>query len=190
MSRIKRSSFLPMIITIIFLLMIGFIANHYIQRNIFYPLRYVDIIDENATKYNVDPLLILAIIKAESGFDENAVSSKGAKGLMQLQDKTAEWCASKIGLTAFKLEQLYDPQVNIKLGTWYFGEYLMNYYDGDVQLALTAYNAGVGNVDKWLDNKTLSDGVNLNKIPYDETHTYLDKINCYHLRYKQLYKSY
>lgn len=176
-----------MIITIICLLAIGYFANNHIQKNVFYPTKYMGIIKENSEKYNIDPLLILALIKAESGFNESAVSPQGAKGLMQLQDKTAQWCAEKIGIKNFKAEQLFDPKINIKLGTWYLGEYLLDYYDGDMQLALTAYNAGVGNVDKWLDNKNLSDGVNLTKIPYNETYTYVNKINSYHQRYKQLY---
>lgn len=171
------------------IIFIGFILNQHIQKSIFYPLKYFDIVSKYADKYNIDPLLILSLIKAESGFNPNVISPKGAKGLMQLQDKTAKWCADALSIKDFEPEKLFDPDTNIMLGTWYFGKYLLDYYSGNTTLALAAYNAGVGNVDKWLGNKKISDGVNLNKIPFEETHTYVNKIYRYHNRYKHLYKN-
>ncbi len=141
-----------------------------------YPLKYVDLIKAYSQEYNVEPELICAVIHAESRFDRDAVSHKGAKGLMQLTDSTAAWLAKELNMTDFETEQLNEPEINIKLGTYYLKKLLKN-YKGDIIKTLAAYNAGSGNVANWLSNPGYSkDGSTLSVIPYPQTQSYIDKV--------------
>lgn len=153
-----------------------------------YPLTYGDIVAKYSKTYELDPNLIMGIIKAESNFDANAVSDKGAKGLMQITETTGEWIAGKIGLESFQTEDLFKPTINIRLGCWYVN-YLSSLFDGDLDLAILAYNAGSGNVKSWLedDNYTDSEG-NLIKIPFGETDEFLKRVKGNAEKYKLLYK--
>lgn len=152
-----------------------------------YPLSYEDRILECAQKYNVDPYLIMGLIKAESNFIPDARSHKDAMGLMQLTDSTAQWVAGQVGLANYSPELLLDPDINIGLGVWYLA-YLMGEYDGDNTLALCAYNAGMGNVGKWLANeKYSSDGKTLHTIPFADTRCYVDNTQEYAQMYRKLY---
>lgn len=153
----------------------------------FYPLDYYDVICENTEKYKIDPLLIAAVINTESRFCENATSKKDAKGLMQIREETAMWCAQQMGITGFMPDTIYDPKINIMLGVWYL-DYLLKEFDHDLTLTLAAYNAGIGNVRRWQGNVNYSkDGTNLEKIPYPETERYIKKVKNNHAIYKMLY---
>lgn len=146
-----------------------------IGKNI-YKTNYIDIVSEECQKYNIDKYEILSIIKAESNFKADAVSSKNAIGLMQLTIDTANWCAGKIGMENISGSDLYVPETNIKLGVYYFSYLYQRYNDFDT--ALAAYNAGMGNVDKWLEDRQYSDdGVTIKNTPYKETNRYITKIN-------------
>ncbi len=117
----------------------------------------------------------MAIIKTESNFIEDAHSGK-ASGLMQLTDDTAAWIAEKLD-TDIKDVDINNPADNIEFGCYYI-RYLIDYYNGNVDVALAAYNGGMGNVDKWLSNKSYSDdGKTLKKIPFKETREYVKKVN-------------
>ena len=152
-----------------------------------YPVKYYDIVQENSRKYGVDPMIIMAIIKAESSFNKYAVSSKNSIGLMQLQENTASWCALKMGIDDFDTSQLYDEDINIKIGTWYFASFLLGYFDGDITLSLAAYNAGIGNVSNWQKNSEYSsDSFNLDRIPFPETENYIKKVYEYYYTYKSM----
>lgn len=147
-----------------------------------YPQTYSEYVNNYATKYNVDPLLIFAIIKAESNFKIDAKSHNGAKGLMQLMESTA------LEVSKEKEVNLYDAETNIKLGTYYFSQ-LLKKYDYQVGIALAAYNAGMGNVNTWIERGTIKeDGSNLENIPYKETNMYVRKILNAYETYKELYK--
>ena len=150
----------------------------FIVAKIIYKDDYIDIIDAECKKYNIDKFEILAIIKAESNFDSNAISSKKAIGLMQLTLDTANWCAKKLNLNEVTEADLHNPELNIKLVGY-----------NDVDTALAAYNAGMGKVDEWLkDKKYSNDGKKIDITPYDETNKYITKINNNYKLYKFLYK--
>ena len=151
-----------------------------------YPQEYMQYVNQYATEYGIDPLLIFAIIKAESNFNPNATSKSEAKGLMQLMDNTAKEVANKIEILDADNINLYEPQTCIKLGTYYFA-YLTKQYE-NVGIALAAYNAGMGRVNKWLEQGIIQkDGSNLENIPYKETNMYVRKILNYYRTYQELY---
>ena len=152
-----------------------------------YPIKYENFVELYAKEYNVDKYLIYAIIKAESNFDESAVSSKGAKGLMQLMDSTANDILKKEDIyNADEDLNLLEPQVNINLGTKYLSV-LINKYSS-IELALVAYNAGSGNTDNWIKQGILKDdGSDVENVPYKETNNYVRKILRDYDIYKNLY---
>ena len=153
---------------------------------IFYKTYYSEYVEKYAEKYQVDKYLIYAIIKAESNFNENAVSKKGAQGLMQLMYSTADEIAAKIGIEVNE-ESILEPDVNINLGTKCLSILIQKYENNN--LALAAYNAGSGNVDSWINDGILEkDGSNIENIPYLETNNYVRKILRDYEIYKQLYE--
>jgi len=126
--------------------------------------KYDEYISEASRRYEIDSHLIKAIVKAESNFDPQAVSRKGAKGLMQIMPQNFD----KLGVS-----DPFDPRENIMAGTKYL-RYLLNQFDGDLQLALAAYNAGPGNVDP------------LFGIPqFPETKLYVKKVLSYYNHLKK-----
>src|SRR3954466_8191256 len=122
---------------------------HHAVKEIALPLRHEDIIRQQAHDKGLDPALIAEVIYAESHFIDGRTSTAGAQGLMQLTPATAQYIARKSGGTAFRVSDLGTPQVNIAYGAYYL-KYLMKRYGGDVPLVLAAYNAGEGNVDRWI----------------------------------------
>ena len=147
-----------------------------------FPLPYREIVLTAAEDYDVPPALLYALIKAESNFDPDAESQKGAKGLMQLMDQTAAECAGKTGMT---LTDIFAPEQNITLGAYYLGK-LLDMYEGDEKSAVTAYNAGHGRVDGWLSDLRYSpDGKTLAEIPFPETERYVRKVELYKAIYQK-----
>ena len=108
----------------------------------FYPIKYENHIVKYSQRYNVDPCLVVAVIKAESNFNEKAVSHRGAYGLMQIMPDTAIWIAENMKLKDYKVEKLYDNEINIAMGCWYINN-LNTEFNGDIDLVLAAYNGGV-----------------------------------------------
>lgn len=155
-----------------------------------YPLKFEDIIVKNSAEYNIDPYLIAAVIKVESGFSPNVVSKKSAKGLMQIMPDTATWAADQMKINDFALEDLIKPDVNIKIGTWYLST-LMDEYDCNITLVLAAYNGGRGNVNEWIKNGKLNDNELKNgveeAIPFSETKNFVKKVKTAYKWYKRLY---
>lgn len=149
-------------------------------------INYQDQIKKYSDKYNVDPLLTAAIVKVESDFDNDAQSHQNAKGLMQLLDETAKHSAEVIGEKYYP-EKLNDIDYNLNLGVGYY-DYLFKYYNNK-ELALAAYNGGVGNVDKWIDEGLLNkDDPDTSKIPFNETRQYVTKVLSNYNVYKTFYK--
>ena len=146
-----------------------------------YPLEYAEYANIYADEYNIDPLLIFAIIKAESNFNTEAKSNNNAKGLMQLMEKTAKDISNEENI------DLFDPETNIKLGTSYLST-LLKKYDYQIGIALAAYNAGMGNVNTWIERGIIgADDSDLENIPYKETNMYVRKILNNYKIYKELY---
>ena len=180
----KLLSIILIIIIIIFGINYNKIKNMTLRK--IYKIDYSEYVERYSEEYQVDKYLIYAIIKAESNFSEEAVSSKGAKGLMQLMQTTAEEIATKINIEVTE-ENILDPDININLGTKYISILIQKY--GNIGLSLSAYNAGSGNVDKWIANGTLkNDGSDIENVPYTETNNYVRKILRDYEIYKQLYK--
>ena len=151
-----------------------------------YKLEYTEYIKKYAKEYNVDEYLIYAIIKAESNFEPNAESHRGAKGLMQLMYSTAEDISKRIGIELNE-ENILEPDININLGTKYISMLIQKY--NNTNLALAAYNAGSGNVDGWIEKGTLkSDGSDIENVPFTETNNYVRKILRDYEIYKNIYE--
>ena len=146
----------------------------------FFPTPYREAVDNAAERFGVDRALIYAVIKAESNFDPAAVSHAGAKGLAQITDNTAQYVAEMIGVE-YGSGDSFDAEKNISLSAAYL-RYLLQKYNGDIRLAMAAYNAGEGNVDKWL----AEDG-EMKDIPFGETKKYVRKVKLYRRIYSILY---
>ena len=153
-----------------------------------YSRKYENIVEIYSQKYQVDPNLIFAIIKAESNFNATAVSGKGAKGLMQLMEDTAKDVCKKVDtkIDTNKVgDKLLEADINIELGTKYISILLEKY--NNIAIALTAYNAGIGTVDNWIEKGIIqNDGEDIQNIPYKETNNYVRKI----LRDYKIYQKY
>jgi len=153
-----------------------------------YPLLHNEIIEEYCAIYDVDKYLVHSIIRTESFYDENAVSQKGAMGLMQIMPETGRWIAEKLNLENFSDEDLFDCEKNIMMGVWYIS-YLSERFDGNLNNTIAAYNAGPTNVSKWLSEKNLSsDGKNLIDIPFEETKKYSEKVSSAYDMYLRIYE--
>jgi len=153
-----------------------------------HPLEFAGLITEYALMQDLDPALVSAVILCESSYDPHAESRLGARGLMQLMEDTAEWIAHKLDEDDedYSFDLLYDPETNIRFGTWYLG-YLSRRFGGDATKIVCAYHAGQGNVDAWLKNPQYSkDGVTLDVIPTQDTAAYASRV----LRARDVYRKY
>ncbi|MBP7527706.1 MAG: transglycosylase SLT domain-containing protein [Syntrophorhabdaceae bacterium] len=137
----------------------------YVVARVFNNTAYDGIIERHAQTHGIDPSLIKAVMKAESNFNPNAMSHKGAQGLMQLMPDTAR---------LMKVENPFDPEDNIRGGTKYL-KYLGDTFGGNLDLVLAAYNAGPARVKE----------NNMNIPPYDETRTYVQRVKSYYNSFKK-----
>nr|WP_330381892.1 lytic transglycosylase domain-containing protein [Peptostreptococcus anaerobius] len=155
------------------------------NRKFVYPIRYRQEVEEYSKEFGVDKHLVYSIIKTESKFDKDAVSNKGAKGLMQVTDKTASWAAKELKLGSSI--NIFEPKTNIRIGVWYLSR-LEREFHGNIDLSIAAYNGGSGNVRKWLNKDEYSkDGQSLMKIPFKETSDYTYRVMRNYKIYKKLY---
>lgn len=151
-----------------------------------YRLVYPEDIAACAAEYELDPYLVAAVIHCESSNRPEAVSSAGAIGLMQIMPTTGEWIAGKLKVKDYQEEQLKTPQMNIRFGCWYL-RFLLNRYEGNLAHTLAAYNAGHGNVDKWLQDPEVTEDGELKHIPFPQTEEYVPKVQRAHDKYETLY---
>lgn len=154
-----------------------------------YKKEYSEYVEKYSKKYNVDENLVYAVMKVESNFNVNAESGKGAVGLMQLMQTTAKDVVKQtdieVGNSTIK-EILLDSESNINIGTKYLSILLKKYKN--VELAITAYNAGIGTVDNWVEKGILKDdGSDVENIPYLETNTYVRRILRDYKIYENIY---
>lgn len=187
---IKQKKILIILSTIIFIMILLFgilkIQNYILKK--VYKTRYSEYVYKYSEENNIDPLLTFAMIKAESNFKRSIKSNSGAIGLMQLMENTAIEEAKEAGEEIIIIESLYNPEINIKIGTKYYAK-LIKKYDNYL-IALAAYNAGIGNVDNWIKQGIIKeDGSNIENIPFKETNNYVRKINRDYKIYKMLYQN-
>ncbi len=184
----KNKKLLNLIVIIIIAVFLVFFKER-IQK-IIYPKEYKEIVSIYSRKYQVEENLIYAVIKAESNFDNNAVSNRNALGLMQIMENTAKdiakQCNLEINSTNAK-QQIINIENNINIGTKYLS-ILINRYD-NIELALAAYNAGIGRIEEWIEDGIIKeDGSNIENIPYKETNNYVRKILRNYNIYQKLYQ--
>ena len=183
---IKKILILVLILTIIFILLKIVKVQEIVLKQI-YPIKYQEYVEKYSEEYGVDKYIIYAIIKAESNFDTSVRSQRGAIGLMQLMEDTADDMANTVQIEIVSEENLFDAETNINLGTAYYS-YLLEYYNGTNTLALTAYNAGMGNTNSWINDGIIKeDGSDIENIPYTETNNYVRKILSNYQMYLNLY---
>lgn len=156
-----------------------------------YPLGYQTEVEQAADKYGVDKYLIYAVIKTESNFDPDAVSHAGAIGLMQLMPVTFDWVMTYYAGEEYKdytAEDLKNPGINIDFGAHVLALLLDMY--GNEDTAICAYNAGIGNVDRWLEDSMYSDdGLSLKTVPLEETENYRRLVAQNKSCYMRLYEN-
>jgi soluble lytic murein transglycosylase len=160
-----------------------------------YPMKYESVITEKSLEHEVDPYLVTAIIKVESNFKPEKRSPKGAVGLMQLMPATAEWIADQSGYAASPKDRLYEPEVNIDIGARYvqtLGRQFIGEGEADktreIALIAAAYNAGPGNVAKWLDSGRWDGSLDAaDQVPFGETRHYIHRVYYYYTKYSQTY---
>ena len=173
MIRKNAKKLLIILVAIILIIIVAICINKLMIKTL-YKKDYSEYVIKYSQKYEVDENLIYALIKAESNFKADAVSNKNAQGLMQLMFATAEEVANKNGIELTE-ENILNPDININIGTKYISTLLEKYEC--IELAIAAYNAGIGNVDKWIEKGIIkSDGSDIENIPFKETNTYVRKI--------------
>jgi soluble lytic murein transglycosylase len=166
-----------------------FIRSDWIGKLI-YPMSYTKEIQQSARQYGQDPLLIAAIIRVESNYREDAVSRKGAVGIMQLMPDTAAWILRQEAFGDITLKDAGSrADAGIRLGTWYVRD-LSRQFDGRLPAVLAAYNAGPNRVRQWI-NGQVWDGreATVHNIPYGETRHYVQRVMYYYKKYQHLYGS-
>jgi soluble lytic murein transglycosylase len=144
---------------------------------LWYPLKYEEIVRGHAQNYRLDPALLAAVIYQESKFNAQARSKRGAIGLMQLLPETAEGIALRTGGAKFRVDDLWEPEINVRYGSWYLRHLLDKY--GDERLALAAYNAGQRNVDEWRKRRV--------GIQFEETRHFVDRVQELKKIYRHAY---
>lgn len=186
--KLKNKKLLIVIILILIVIVFLGIFKDKILK-IIYPKTFKEYVSIYSEEYNIDENLIYALMKAESNFKSKAVSNRGAIGVMQLMEETALDVAkkAKIDIDENNLKQeLLKPEVNIKIGTIYIKTLLDQYQN--VEVALAAYNAGIGTVNTWIEEGTIKkDGRDIENIPYKETNQYVRKILRDYKIYEYLY---
>lgn len=181
----------PALLILLLLLVVLAYASYqsdWLQKKVFYPYPYKELIAEYAEAENLERSLVAGVILNESKFRNEARSHKGAMGLMQLMPDTAKWIAEQMEDEAFLLEELNDPEINIRFGTWYLNS-LHREFKGNEVLMLAAYNAGRGNVKEWMKkyqwDMEFSD---VQQIPFKETREYVAKVLKSKQKYDLLYE--
>ncbi len=151
-------------------------AHSYDDLEVRFPLPYENLISDNASRKNLDPGWVYALVRSESAFIEDAKSPAGALGLMQVMPQTGKETAKRMGLKNFQVAHLLEAEKNVPIGSAYL-KMMLDSFDGNMILATAAYNAGPGRVKSWLPrNGCAEPDVWVEKIPFDETRTYVRRV--------------
>ncbi|MDF2673939.1 MAG: lytic transglycosylase protein [Clostridiales bacterium] len=154
-----------------------------------FPLQYNQSVMKYSAQYDMDPYLIYSIIRVESKFNPYAKSNKGATGLMQITPQTGMYIAELLNIDSFDENQLYNPDLNIQFGSFYFSK-LYKDFNADINCALAAYNGGSGNVTKWITTNDKGEKyLDVEKIPFNETRNYILRVKKIYNIYNFLYKT-
>jgi soluble lytic murein transglycosylase len=157
-----------------------------------YPTDYEEYVVKYSSEYNCDPVLVFSVIKVESGFDPDAVSEVGARGLMQLMEDAFYWIKFRLDDDrGYTFDDVFEPKLNIQYGTYYLS-YLLDKYDGSIELTAAAYHCGMGLVDSWITDGTIDPkNFRTEDIPdeNDQTSNYVDKIMNAYSHYKDILAS-
>ena len=154
-----------------------------------YPLTYESMVRSNARQFGIDPYWILSIMREESHFKEDTLSRSNAMSLMQILPTTGKWIATKLGEKKFHTNNLWEPSLNIRYGSWYL-KYLADLFNGDLFLASASYNGGQGNIQRKVEAGPYSNMPvleRLDKVPLPETRDYYKKVMGSHWNYSRLY---
>lgn len=184
-SKIIISLAVILLLFIITAMVLKNVHDDYVENS--YPLKYQQDVFQACEKYGVEPALVYGVMKTESSFDPEAVSHAGAIGLMQITPETFDWIQTYYAEeNDYTAEDLKDYHVNIDYGTHILSILIEMYQNEDN--AICAYNAGVGNVNSWLeDERYSSDGSTLSEIPIAETKNYLKLVKQNKSIYNRLY---
>jgi soluble lytic murein transglycosylase len=153
----------------------------------YYVLPYEEEILRRSIERDLDPALVAALIHQESTFNPEAVSVAGAMGLMQLMPGTAREVGQKL-YAAFNESRLFNPEVNINLGTYYIRQ-LLHMMDGDVELAVAGYNGGPYRIRRWRASSALPKDEFIEAMPLSETRGYVKRVTLLRSSYRALYPS-
>lgn len=189
-ARAKKRGCLPRLVALVIALVLGLVGMHFARKvydRYSYPLEYQELVTSYARKRDLEPSLVYAVIRCESGFDPEAQSNVGAKGLMQLMDETFEWAQMRDGVRDYENpSRLFEPEMNIRYGTLVLRLLLDEF--GSTENAVAAYHAGWGNVKQWLaDGAYSQDGRTLSRIPFSDTRAYVQKVLHAQEKYRELY---
>jgi soluble lytic murein transglycosylase len=153
-----------------------------------YPRPYSTTVEAVAAEFDVDPLLIWAVMREESRYDPEALSYVGARGLMQVMPPSQAWIAEQLE-EDISPGDAFTPEASIRMGAWFL-RFLLDYFDGDLELAIAAYNGGAGSVDSWQANPLVSNRDDLLRwIGFGETREYLERVSLSYRVYQELYAS-
>jgi soluble lytic murein transglycosylase len=153
-----------------------------------YPRPYSATVEAAAAEFDVDPLLIWAVMREESRYDPEALSYVGARGLMQVMPSSQAWIVEQLA-EDISPGDAFTPEASIRMGAWFL-DFLLDYFDGDLELAIAAYNGGAGSVDSWQADPLVSNRDDLLRwIGFGETREYLERVSSSYRVYQELYTS-
>ena len=154
-----------------------------------YPLYYTDLLQKHTTTYEIDPLFVAAMIREESRYNADIVSYAGAIGLMQIMPANGPEFASRLKIPRFNTKMLYNPDINIQMGSWYMKS-LMDQFDNNHALVAGAYNGGPGRMRRWIKAKQIPDlDEFIEDIGIDQTRRHIKKVIDSYIIYQQLYSN-
>lgn len=180
--------FCGILLCLVLLMAAARVGYHEVRQKL-YPLEYREAVWEYAEAEGLDPALVLSVIKCESGFDPQAVSSVGARGLMQLTEDTFEWLKTKSTFPEDELltyDAMFEPKTAIRYGCMLLGRIQREF--GVYETTLAAYHAGSSRVRSWLNDSTYSnDATTLLHIPYEDTRLYVQRVMKTFAIYQEIY---